>query len=367
VTTLKSFVQIDTDSPLDEMTCLQDLSLSTSTTGPELTRRSSSLLRLVLTFSERPHSVKTSLDEVLPSAIQALRSDKSEWKHFSDVPADVLKWLEGVQQSVFPKFELIELEDISKALDQTLFKSNVHGNGNLSNKKAILKMMSAQQEQLQATSGNYPNPFFVRLEASEVSIKCQKFAEPFPTDDSPRWATNRPNYYYMKLVRCHSKTCNGAQRFGMPVDPDIPYLSAKSGYCSQLLQTEARLSTVDLRPFLTQTKDTDIVVESWCIRCKERTRTSGGGNKYVDIFPRWTGGAGNFPNVEREPICFFCKKKCGQSGRFIPISESIRSIYPKRLRNFVTLFSRYNITLQRLLLEQLWPSSKEPKSAPRDR
>jgi len=54
----------------------------------------------------------------------------------------------------------------------------------------------------------------------------------------------------------------------VPVDPDIPYLSAISGSCSQLLQTEARLSTVDLRPFLTQTKDTDIVVESWCIRCK---------------------------------------------------------------------------------------------------
>ena len=169
----------------------------------------------------------------------------------------------------------------------------------------------------------------------------------------------------MKLVRCHSKTCKGAQRFGVPVDPDIPYLSAKSGSCSQLLQTEARLSTVDLRPFLTQTKDTDIVVESWCIWCKERTRTSRGRNKYVDIFPRWTGGAGNLLYVEREPTCLFCKEKYGQSGRFIPISESIRSTYPKRLRNFVTLFSRYNITLQRLLLEQLLPSSKEPKSAPR--
>ncbi|MCJ1360291.1 MAG: hypothetical protein MMC33_010296 [Icmadophila ericetorum] len=199
VTTLKSFAQIDTDIPSDEMTSLQDLSLSTSTRGPELTKRSSSLLRPVLTFSECPHSVKTLLDEVLPSAIQALRSDKSEWKHFSDVPADVLKWLEGIKQSVFPNFEIIELEYISKALDQTLFKSNVHGNGNLSNKKAILKLMLAQQEQLQATSGNYPNLFFVRLEASEVNIKCQKYAEPFSTDDSPRWATNRPNYYYMKL------------------------------------------------------------------------------------------------------------------------------------------------------------------------
>ncbi len=265
-------------------------------------------MRPVLTFSECPHSVKTLLDEVLPSAIQALRSDKSEWKHFSDVPADVLKWLEGVKQSVFPNFEIIELKDISKALDQTLFKSNVHGNGNLSNKKAILKLMLAQQEQLQATSGKYPILVFVRLEASEVSIKCRNCAEPFPTDDFPRWATNRPNYYYMKLVRCHSKTCKGAQRFGVPVDPDIPYLSAKSGSCSQLLQTEARLSTVDLRPFLTQTKDTDIVVESWCIRCKERTRTSGGGNKYVDIFPRWTGGAGNLLYVERELICLFCKE-----------------------------------------------------------
>lgn len=311
VTTLKSFAQIDTDIPLDEMTSLQDLSLSTSTTGPEPTKRSSSLLRPVLTFSECPHSVKTLLDEVLPSAIQALQSDKSEWTHFSDVPADVLKWLEGVKQSVFPNFETIELEDISKALDQTLFKSNVHGIGNLSNKKAILKLMLAQQEQLQATSGNYPNLFFVRLEASEVSIKCQKCAEPFPTDDSPRWATNRPNYYYMKLVRCHSKTCNGAQRFGVPVDPDIPYLSAKSWSCSQLWQTEARLSTVDIWPFLTQTKDTDIVVESWCIRCKERTRTFRGGNKYADIFPRWTGGAGNLLYVEREPNVSFAKNSTG--------------------------------------------------------
>ena len=96
----------------------------------------------------------------------------------------------------------------------------------------------------------------------------------------------------------------------MPVDPDIPYPSAKSGSCSQLLQTEARLSTVDLRPFLTQTKDTDIVVESWCIRCKERTRTSGGGNQYVDIFPRWTGGAENLLHVEREPTCLFLQRKC---------------------------------------------------------
>lgn len=116
------------------------------------------------------------------------------------------------------------------------------------------------------------------------------------------------------------------QRFGVPVGPDIPYLNAKSGYCSQLLQTEARLSIVDLRPFLTQIRDTEIVVESWCIRCKERTRTSGG-NKYVDIFPRWTGGAGNLLYVEREPIYLFCKEKYGQSGRFIPKAKALgRSI-----------------------------------------
>ena len=127
----------------------------------------------------------------------------------------------------------------------------------------------------------------------------------------------------------------------MPVDLDTTHLSAKSGYCSRLLQTEARLSTVDLRPFLTQTKDTEIVGGSWCIRCKERTRTSRGGNKYVDIFPRWTGGA----------ISLFCKEAYGKSGRIIPISESIRSIYQKRLRNLVTLFSHYNITLQRYLLQ----------------
>ena len=43
--------------------------------------------------------------------------------------------------------------------------------------------MLAQQEQLQATSGNHQNLFFMRLEASEISIKCQKCVEPFPTDD----------------------------------------------------------------------------------------------------------------------------------------------------------------------------------------
>ena len=85
-------------------------------------------------------------------------------------------------------FEIIELKDISKTLDQTLFKSNVHENGNLSNKKAILEVMLAQQEQLQATSGNYnyPTRFFVRHEASEVGIRCQKCAEPFPTEWSSK-------------------------------------------------------------------------------------------------------------------------------------------------------------------------------------
>lgn len=236
------------------------MSLLASTTGPELTRQSSHLLRPVFTFSERPHSVKTLLDQILPSAIQALRRGRNEWNNFSDVPADVLKWLEGVKQSLFPNVEIMDLEDIPKALDHTIFTSNVYGNGNLSNKKAILDLMLAQQEQLQATSGNYANLFYVRLEASEVSIKCQKCAEPLPTDISPRWAINRPSYYHMKLVRCHSKTCNGAQRFGVPLDPDIPYLSAKSGSCSQSSETEARPSTIDLRQFLSPTKDTDIVV-----------------------------------------------------------------------------------------------------------
>ena len=72
----------------------------------------------------------------------------------------------------------------------------------------------------------------------------------------------------------------------MPVDPDPLYLSTKSGYCSQLLQIEARLPTVASLPFLTQTKDTDIVVEGWCIRCKEHTRNFGGGNKCVDILSK---------------------------------------------------------------------------------
>lgn len=160
-------------------------------------------------------------------------------------------------------------------------------------------------------SRNYSTLFLARLEASQLSIKCQKCAESFPTDDSPRWAIKRPNYYYMKLARCHSKTCNGAQRFGMPVHPDIPYRSAKSGSCSLLLQTEARLSTVDLLPFLSPTKDTDTVLESWCIRCKERTRTSGGGNKYVDIFARWTSGAGNLLWSNEDQDVSLAKKTTG--------------------------------------------------------
>ena len=140
--------------------------------------------------------------------------------------------IRDVLGAIWPHARQSALEDISKVLDQTLFKSNIYGNGSLSNKKAILKPMLAQQEQLQATTRNYPNLFFVRLEASEISIKCQKCAEPFPTDDSPRWATNRPNYYYVKLVRCHSKTCNGAQKFG------VPNLGLARNYCRPRLDCQ---------------------------------------------------------------------------------------------------------------------------------
>ena len=66
--------------------------------------------------------------------------------------------IQSSKQSVFPNFEIIELEDISKALDQTLIKSNVHGNGNLSNKKAILKLMLAQQQQLSGDKRELSKP-----------------------------------------------------------------------------------------------------------------------------------------------------------------------------------------------------------------
>ena len=102
-------------------------------------------------------------------------------------------------------------------------------------RKRSLKLMLTQQKQLQAPCNNYPDLFFVRLEASEVSIKCRKCAEQSPTDDSLRWATDRKTYFYMKLVRYSLKTSNGAQRFGVPVDPDIsnsvPTLGLACNYC----------------------------------------------------------------------------------------------------------------------------------------
>lgn len=141
VRTLKSFAQIDTGAALDEMSPVQNPPVSTNTTGP----KSSSPF---LEFSERPYSVKTLQCEIPHSAIRAQQSDNSEWEVFSDIPADVQRLLQGAKQSIFPDFEMKELGDISKALDQILSKLDGCGHGNLSNKNAILELMLAHQEQL---------------------------------------------------------------------------------------------------------------------------------------------------------------------------------------------------------------------------
>ena len=122
---------------------------------------------------------------------------------FSDILADVQKWLQSVKQSVFPEIEIKELRDISKALNQIFSKSDGCGHGNLSNKNAIFELMLAQQEQLDelyAPNAAHPDLFFVRLHVSEISVKCEVCAGPLRPDKSPRWTINRINCYYARLV-----------------------------------------------------------------------------------------------------------------------------------------------------------------------
>lgn len=91
--------------------------------------------------------------------------------------------------SVLTVTEIMESGNISEALDQTIFKSDVHREGNLLSKKKILKMMFAQQKQLRATSGNCPNLFFVSAPNLGLARNCCR-----PRTDCQLWIYGRSWY-----------------------------------------------------------------------------------------------------------------------------------------------------------------------------
>jgi hypothetical protein len=103
-------------------------------------------------------------------------------------------------------------------------------------------------------------------------------------------------------------------------------------------------------------------VESWCIECKERSLLFGGGNKYVDVNPRWTVGK-VAKYIERRPNCL----KCGISPRFIPVDYKIPSISPPVLRDFAEEFEQLSDSGIEVALNRRRPSRRNKRVLARKR
>jgi hypothetical protein len=195
-----------------------------------------------------------------------------------------------------------------------------------------------------------------------VELICAECRKPTMTDSCPRWAVLKPGHYIARNPRCKTPTCT--VRYSVPASKDLPWSRCVANFqhLSRFEKKEFNLESY-IQPFVDPKKYPSIV-ECWCIWCKALTETIDGCNSFIDTQARWTISTPPL-YVERRQICLRWYRELRHSSglkervRFVPIDDTIVSVYRKILQNFHEMYAVFGLDTRRILLGKLPPSSKE--------
>ena len=322
-------------------------------------------------FNFKPHSNKY-LRETLPEALKICEELEPicEWKDPSDFPESVLNWFRGQKQILFQNISISGLADILPVFHQLCSSSASYQNetNGQSLRGVICEIIKRQREFLgnlhhsQLDEDLWHSGFGLYL----IKTCCEKCKSTTRTivDNATRWASRRPGQYIARRHVCKLDTCNGANNYWIPIDSTIPYVRADNKH----LLLEPRPKFDAWKGCLQKAvKDNAKPVNSWCIRCREKTRISKDRKVYQDTTPLWTLSMSRPLYVERKPQCLRCLIDLQRaSGRFVPV-ENIPSISRESLSQFAERFGKYDETILSMLLDS-WPaSSRTPGRGGKDK
>ena len=171
-------------------------------------------------------------------------------------------------------------------------------------------------------------------------------------DDWPKWCIHHPGVYYARYLMCASHQCERKCRKMRPTDAANLWIKGEP----KALHVEDKEQASWQRCIRTAENNQDqtpTAVLSWCVKCQENTRLSGGRTVFEDNAPRWTLGKARPLYLEHCPDCLRCKTP---GSSFIPVEECILSICYQSLSNFIERIGNYDNEIQGILLDQ-WPAS----------
>jgi len=263
-------------------------------------------------------------------------TDVDETGEYSYLPEMLKEWLRDQQFSFF------EGRRVSTAIELSTFHEKYCGGPTNTTKKdvspvrMIQELLHLQQKHIRGQRAKDSIldtlTFYGFGERRVMQVECNHCQATLPHDEAARWATLDPESYVKKKAPSHQ--CSGIGRY---------YGNPKDGSISSCFPNKESLLALRRAPRTNwqrcvrakdMCKDLPSKVQSWCIECKEKSRLSDGGNKCLDMDPRWTRGKPP-KYIERRPNCL----NCNAGSRFIPIDTKILSVGTQMLRAFADEFA----------------------------
>lgn len=329
-------------------------------------------------FDQYPHS-NNATKKLLPAAIKTtmlvIESDCKDWHDPSQFPPAVLDWFKGQKDVLFYHGPVSSTKDIEFAFKrcvdvEEVKRQNIHGEESHRLQCMLHQLMLKQQHHLVSHTCVNDDLLFNRVDGSTVETVCPCGA--FETvDNNPRFTCAQAGGYVMRTSRrCKSQQCsekkpdqkNSPQLHMKPVSSDLEGVID----LKECLRAEKRRNRIYLHRALLREKGEGpprpTVINSWCCRCKEKTKVGGShaneeGNMYIDDDAQWTYGNVRPLYCVREARCH----NCAGGGRFVPTDPDVAFTDHRQLTAFQTGYGKYDMAVKAVMLDN-WPSlSTEPR------
>jgi hypothetical protein len=307
------------------------------------------------TFYSYTHS-NTTCRSLLPLSIAALKDvDENYAQHPLELPQAAREWFCGTKTVFFGDSSISNIEDIRVALRESTTVNQIDIQ-QLRLVGLLRLLANAQESFLHLQKQNKLDDFiYNRLDGQTMQTSCP-CGNLKANDQFPRYLAKRSREYVLRLSGkpCGSSICGSPRKTMKPASyRQIPWISENA--CStQSKKTRHYGERYDsLLHLHSKNSSLPSKIESWCVKCKDKTKTVEGHAVFIDTKPRWTIGIVRHLYVERQAVCLN-----HIWSRFVPKTSEILSISTKRLINFAELFQHEGIdNVVKACILDSWPES----------
>ena len=274
---------------------------------------------------------------LLDEAFDELSNGKNSFQSLTDFPPAVQSWLKKHKRVLFEDTKVISSANIVKSYNQLADIERMP----YAKDKSLSHMISALMHQQKASLATIRRSqvdglvYYSILHGAKMELRCSLCSEPSRTDFQPRWSINRPDFYVAYRRVCKSEQCQGKQVQTIPKEQNMRWTVADSE------KLQATNSTKPIRNWtgllITDSKQLEQLpcpVETWCIHCKDDTKTHDNGTRYIDDSPQWAPGD-PVKYVEKRTPCSTCPLRGRNTRpRFVPVDPLIPSIPSRHILRF---------------------------------